>query len=352
MIKKFEDFNINESVLYFSPDFKETLKEIDSDISKRLLNLEGSDIKPDTSFIDFSEETGFLKFQTMNKAHEKIRKTYTSLDMQNHPDVGINASLHGVVDGLYRNNKNKIKTGRFLRGAMPEVDEREIEKFAQVLTAYQNPDSTNLRLVSGDEIKYWYDIDNYYSKKDGNLAKSCMADVQFFDLYAENPEVCKLLILTQKEKLIARGLVWKLNSCDEIVTNSANTTDKKNFKKPLNAQYFLDRAYGLREFHEQILINYAKAQGWAYREGGVKWGGIVYFDGNSYKDIEMTVKIKKKEYNTWPHLDTFVRYDYVTGLLHNDSKKDERGYLLNRVTGVYTKNPRNFIDRFGDFFEI
>lgn len=51
MIKKFEDFNINESVLYFSPDFKETLKEIDSDISKRLLNLEGSDIKDRKSVV-------------------------------------------------------------------------------------------------------------------------------------------------------------------------------------------------------------------------------------------------------------------------------------------------------------
>lgn len=352
MIKKFKDFRVNESVLYFSPDFKKTLMEVDSDISTRLLNLEGTDIKSDTTFIDFSDETGFLKFQTMNKAQEKIRKTYPSLDMQNDPDVGLNVSLHGVVDDLYKNNKNKIKIGRFLRGAMPEVDEREIEKFTQVLTAYQSPDSTNLRLVSGDEIKYWYDSDNYYSEKEGSLGKSCMANVQFFDLYAENPDVCKLLILTQKEKLIARALVWKLNSCDEVLTKTSYSYDEKPFRKPLGAKYFLDRAYGLREFHEQILINHARNQGWAYRDGGVKWGGVVHFDGSSYTDVEMTVKIKKKEYKTWPHLDTFTRYDYVTGLLHNDDDRNKRGYLLNRVTGVYTKNPRSFIKKFGDFLGI
>ena len=55
-IKKYSDLllesALNESVLYFSPPFREKLKNVNSRISQMLLDLEGTDVMSDVTFID------------------------------------------------------------------------------------------------------------------------------------------------------------------------------------------------------------------------------------------------------------------------------------------------------------
>ena len=61
---EFESF-INESMVYFSPNFRKQIKKIDSPISQALIDLEGVDIKDDISFIDFDSTPGMFTFKTM-----------------------------------------------------------------------------------------------------------------------------------------------------------------------------------------------------------------------------------------------------------------------------------------------
>ncbi len=60
-IKKYSELVLesllNESVLYFSPPLRDKLKLMDSDISKRLLELEGTDVKSDVTFVDIVDDS-------------------------------------------------------------------------------------------------------------------------------------------------------------------------------------------------------------------------------------------------------------------------------------------------------
>jgi len=68
--KLFENL-INESVIYFSPDFRKSLNRINSNqIAKDLLEIEAENIKPDITFIDKDKE-GYLSFSTMKNAWKK-----------------------------------------------------------------------------------------------------------------------------------------------------------------------------------------------------------------------------------------------------------------------------------------
>lgn len=58
--------SILESLLYYSPRFREVMKKIDHPISKEILNHEGENILPDITFIDIDDD-GLISFSTMNK---------------------------------------------------------------------------------------------------------------------------------------------------------------------------------------------------------------------------------------------------------------------------------------------
>jgi hypothetical protein len=95
MIKNYKIFKedndilnlITESMVYFSPKFREKIALIDSPISQKLLDIEGNDIKDDITFIDFDKRDGMFSFKTMknfNKSKDELAElsdTYnTTLD--------------------------------------------------------------------------------------------------------------------------------------------------------------------------------------------------------------------------------------------------------------------------------
>jgi len=79
---------INESIIYFSPRMREHLSRVNSDISKRLLELEGEDIpKFDATFFDVDENSN-VTFITMQNAIKLIGSKYSSdLDTYSKDDV-------------------------------------------------------------------------------------------------------------------------------------------------------------------------------------------------------------------------------------------------------------------------
>ena len=88
MISKYNSFivdmllekAINESFLYYSPNVRKALSRIKSnDIATELLGSEGTDVKPDMTFIDLGKE-GYLSFITMRNAKPLIDARYPNLD--------------------------------------------------------------------------------------------------------------------------------------------------------------------------------------------------------------------------------------------------------------------------------
>jgi hypothetical protein len=102
------------------------------------------------------------------------------------------------------------------------------------------------------------------------------------------------------------------------------------------------------------MIAFAEKQGWAYRvPGGVYERGVMY-QGKKH-DIKISVQIKKLKYEKYPYMDTFSRYDYVTGELWNDMDKNQRtrGHILTSTQGDFNKGQeRGLIRRWGDYFGL
>jgi hypothetical protein len=346
MIRKFNEHNnhtdlllekmINESVLYFSEPLRDRLVILSgsSEIAAKLLELEGTDVHSDVTFVDLSKEVGLLTFIPMDKAIAKLKAVHpngSDTDLQKYPDIKTNDIVYrrDTSDGrygVYGDNRNSIKIGKFVnkvfRGTLTNYD---VEEFVNQFKSKQEVDPV-VELVSGDKIAYWYDIKNYNPGYGGTLRNSCMATVPsgYFDIYTKNPEVCRLATLKNGDKLVARALVWKVESD--------------------NIQYYMDRIYYTKDHYRNILKDYAKEQGWGIYDSF----GVIDFNSKLISPT-MRVKIKNIKYNQFPYMDTFRRYDYVKGYLYNDSSSLKRGDLLWSTQGEARRNDRSKIQRFKDF---
>jgi len=356
MIKSFNEFNrIDESVLYYAPPFREQLeilKKGGSDVASKLLDLEMEDLPTDITFVNSAEDVGYLTFHPMAKAIEKIRKIYSpsehdgkdQLDIQNNPNKNYHDNIYtNEVNGrtylsIYTGNKNAIKIGKFIKKVLPTTTDIQIEDFVNELKAVQDNLKEKIEMVSGDEIAKWYKSENCHSG--GSLSNSCMKDRNFFDIYTQNPESVNLLIMKSGDKIVARALVWKL----------------KTVSPQLGFTYYMDRVYTVRDHQEKVMMAFAEKQGWAYRTPGTSnWNQSLFYQGKKHQDVKMSVQIKKLKYETYPYMDTFSRYDYVTGLLWNDTdnNKKTRGHILTSTQGDFRKgHDRGLIRRWGDYFGL
>ena len=357
MIKSFNEFNrIDESVLYYAPPFREQLeilKKGGSDIASKLLELEMEDLPTDITFVNSAEDVGYLTFHPMAKAIEKIKKAYNTddvddvkdpLDLQANPnkkyhDTIYNNEINGrTYLSIYTGNKNAVKIGKFIKKVLPLTTDVQIEDFVNELKATQDNLKEKIEMVSGDEIAKWYKSENCYSG--GSLGNSCMVNKDFFDIYTQNPETVNLLIMKSGDKIVARALVWKL----------------KTTKPQLGFTYYMDRVYTIRDHQEKVMMAFAENKGWAYRtQGTSNWNKSLIYQGKKHQDVKMSVQIKKLKYEKYPYMDTFARYDYVTGLLWNDMDKNQktRGHILNSTQGDFNKGyDRGLIRRWGDYFGL
>ncbi len=372
MLYKFGQFSedllleslINESIIYFSPKMREQLVRVGSDISKRLLELEGQDIpNVDTTFIDCDLD-GNVTFITMANAIKLIKDKYpeaTNADLDRSGDKKVadyiylndmNAKSYGRANGdtgVYIKSRNTIKIGKLVNKVFKgTLNAPEVEKFVNDFKASSPSNIEKIELVSGEAISWSYDVNNYKSMK-GSLGSSCMSgkDKSFFNLYSENPDTCNLLIMTVDGKLVARALVWKLNS----IHSKTGTKELSEFD--LKPVYFLDRVYSNEDYQVEKMRRFAIDKGWAIRKDSnvysndrIIWKGITY-------EVDMSVKVKKSNYsNTFPYMDTFRRYNHFNGTLHNDDIKRKGGHILQSTQGGYDKSigrGKWYINRFKDF---
>jgi len=331
---------LNESMVYFSPRFREKISKIDSPITKDLLNIEGSDIKDDISFIDFAEQEGMFTFKTMKNfknAFDKsaeITKSWggNSFVDDRYYQIGKDfEKTKSLVDEYFKDEhsnisqaRNPFKIGRFLTAVLgSKFSNREIEDFTNKYKALQSDSAEKIIEVEGDEIAKWYDSKNY-ERLESTLGSSCMKYVpaSYFKIYTQNPEICKMVCIISDDKLTARALLWK--PVKKV---------KMFYTQELGFEWFMDRQYATSDAGIQKLRDYAVSKGYAYKTYNTTHNIVDVTYNGQVEKADMLVQLKNLDYSIFPYVDTLKKYDPENKTLQNDDDNSEEGYYLLISTG-------------------
>lgn len=280
----FKLYSLLESFLKVDPQFEKIiyqLREMDV-VANHLYDILETDVKTNLNY---------LKPANTNQDIFFVNDT----QVQRILDQGIDPFDKAV---------NPAKIGRSVQQILKangiDVTPTDIEKFVNnyknmydhvILGKY----SGDIEIVSGKMIAFWYDGDNYV-KGGGSLNKSCMRGDEcqdYFEIYVDNPQVCQMIILKEKNNLAGRALIWKLN----------------------NGRFYLDRTYTRYDHQVDTIYNYFKS---------------LYPNGLSYQenDSNISVSLKYWDYKLYPYMDSLNFLDYQKGLLTD---------MRSEVDGIYLK---------------
>jgi len=302
MILNYDSFNenrllesLNESILYFSPPLSKLLNKISdkNEIAKDIISLGGKDLKTDYTFLDFGKE-GYLSFSTMRNALTSL-KSADVLDSILSGDNSIENKYRNDINGkiydygaklIYKKERNELRIGKIINKLFPKkYSDKQIEEFVNLVKGTLEKQTEKFLIVEGDEIAFWYKEENYKESK-GSLGQSCMRgnSERIFKIYTENPEVCRMVILVEDDKLLGRSLLWKLNS----ISGDSNVDEIK---------YLMDRQYTINDSDVNKFREFANKNGFAYKSSNSmgSYKPITFNGGNFH--VEMTVKVKNKNYD-------------------------------------------------------
>jgi phage antirepressor YoqD-like protein len=298
-------------------------------ILRKLLNLAGT--KFDVSFVDITTKEDTISVIPASKVYKLYKTDYTEIIRSEFNNYMLaEQDMYDIYDyvngynGVW-NSKSRveIKIGKFIKKVNPEFTDKEIEDFVNKFKAlHKTRKKPKMKLISGDDIKYWYDQDNYThtpeNRKEnglGSLGKSCMRyGYQFFDLYAKNPQVCKLLILhpyDSEDTILGRALIWKLT----------------------DGRFYMDRIYTHFDSDVHIFRTYAQKKGW-----------LMHYDYlNRYKKEErLEIELKESKFKSYPYMDSFSILYLERNILCNEERNIRRKdgeliYHLKTANGKPTK---------------
>jgi hypothetical protein len=344
---------INETFVYYIKDFKDILYKLNAkgnQIAKDLIDIEYTDNKSDNTFISLGKD-GYVSYNRLRDLKKTIEKSFMEWARRGlRDDTPISKSNLSLLDTLLKKiengetsqsdvnhiftsyeldkkSRNEVKLGRFINAVLPgKYTPKDIEEFTNQFKATLEKQGEHFEEVSGEEINHWYSYENY-KEMSGSLGNSCMAKKSgFFNIYVNNPEVCKMLILVEDDKLIGRAIVWKLN------------TIKCYGVDPEPDVWFMDRQYSINDTYVEKFRNYAKEKGWYYKSYNNHHSLTTVTIKGEEKNCDMTVKVKPVEYKQYPYMDTFKRFNPEDGTLYNDEEQDsdyEGQYILNDTGGGY-----------------
>lgn len=197
----------------------------------------------------------------------------------------------------------QIKPGSFINKIFCNIPVKEIEIFANIFKLHTENDQYDFSVVSGDDIKKWYHYKNYFNQS-SSLGNSCMKHdncQDYFELYTKNPDIVKLLILTDSNnRLIGRSLLWY--------------SDKK----------IMDRIYTVND--DKLCFKFKK---WADDNGFIykmeqKWNNTSFFESNNKSfEEKISIKIPEFKFGLYPYIDTFKFIDMNDGILYNHLPKSK-----------------------------
>ena len=223
---------------------------------------------------------------------------------------------------VWSKSRQEVKIGRAVRALLKaggqEFLDKDIEQFVNLYKSTidrLNDKFSYFEVVSGDDIAYWYNHRNYFVRS-GTLGNSCMSNVpdRYLEIYTANPNQCSLVIFKSQddtEKIIGRALLWTLP----------------------DGKKFMDRIYVVNDSDVQLFRDFAKENGW-YSKYYNNSGGDdkVYGPDGSILNLNLRITLDKKDYDTFPYLDTLKWFTPGSGVL--DPEDGE--YCLEDTSGGYS----------------
>lgn len=322
--------SLHESMLYFSTKFRERLKNIDSPISDELLKSEFTDIKPDMTFIDSDKDSeGFITFTQIKNADKKFKKEFQDNDIDLITGKGLNKSLLNFLSNLHDTklnksnpfvqSRNKSKIGRFINKTFPnKFKDSEVEDFVNKFKSKFNK-GDRFEVVDGKKILEYYLCGNYASL--GGTLDSCMSSAEaqnYIKWYADNPKSVNMLVYLDEDDLVkGRALLW-------------------NISNPKDFNVFMDRIYYSEDHLKHKFLEYAKENGYAYRQSQSFLGGSEIIFNGQIDYTQYYVKMNGNP-NKYPYLDTFKYYNSREHILSN-KPGDHNMVLVDDQGGPQTQN--------------
>jgi hypothetical protein len=330
MIKRYNGFTVQKLLMelfstledngvYTSSDFLAKLKNLSNqsnnvgEISSAIISLIEDEVWLDDKYVrqnylDITDKDDMISFLQSSK----IPRGW---------DVDDDTSLPYTLP-----SRNEVKIGKIVRllcTSEEVVDmlsfkptDKDFEEFVNAYKASKIDKSKEFKLVNGEDIHKYYQMNNYYTSQ-GTLGGSCMADEgkSTFRVYTENPKKVQLLVLIDSnDKIHGRALVWKLK------------------ESPCEAKYFMDRVYTNSDSDVIKFKNFAEEKGFLY-----KLKNNSHVDNNiefMYKGKSILGEIKVKldgDFKNYPFIDTMCFLSKKLGDLSNIPSKG--CYFLHSVRG-------------------
>lgn len=271
----------------------------------------------------------YIKCNNVEKIGKKVVLNKDCISPEDH----INTSK------LWSSNRNRVKIGRFIRSILKsnniDFTDKEIEMFVNSYKSeigLLNNVFARFDVVEGDLIAKFYKSSNYYSESSGTLGNSCMKHKPsyYFDIYANNPEKIKMVILYDEDgeisdgkyksnKIVARSLLWKTDQGDMV----------------------MDRIYSYQDKDVELFKRFAEKNGWWCKKTQDSECNFTSQRGEESKKIKYTISLKEFNTEYYPYVDTFAYFDPKNGVLSNskgltDKDKSNYTHYLSNTDGSFS----------------
>jgi len=244
-----------------------------------------------------------------------------------------------VNSKLYSQSRNPIRIGRLINSIMTStgqtVTPQEVEQFTNLYKSawdMYNDAFAKFDVVSGYAIARWYDESSYESDE-STLGGSCMRYEycsEFFGIYADNSDVCKLVILySDRDGTIkdgkytsnyikGRALLWKTNQGD----------------------MFMDRIYTNNDSDVDLFKQFAEKNSWWCKKNQNSGNVFTAQKGTQLKTPTYTVDLQWADHEYYPYVDTlsYLKLNQLdsrdsSGVISNDQDTIDARYDLRDTEG-------------------
>jgi hypothetical protein len=200
-----------------------------------------------------------------------------------------------------------------------EVDKFHTE-YVNAVKKMKKMDLDRFEIVEGEDIRKYY-LESSYDGLKHTLGTSCMRHAKcqpYFDLYVQNPENIKLLILRSKNdpsKICGRALLWQ-----NINYRSGDDFEYKwGMKEWSTKANFMDRIFVNNSKDEGFFKEWAVTNGYLFKKSQDYSPNPIQSDINTIENVTLWIELKSKtpKSGLFPYIDTMCNYQPENGVLTN-----------------------------------
>lgn len=231
---------------------------------------------------------------------------------------------------------SKILTSANIKFTLIELEDF-VDKYKTIIQLQKVLWTERFKIVKGEDIRYWYDLDRYLNKNDNSsLGSSCMRYERcqpYFDIYTDNTDVVQMVILMAPpiEVTDETGEISFEVSVDKICGRAILWTD-------INGRKIMDRIYVNKSSDVELFKKFASKNGFYYKSvqdyNSDTW---LEFNGKLIESaVSNTIVVQLKrnvDYRHYPYMDTLKYYNIKSGIITND-ESERYDYELEDTDGT------------------